>query len=75
MWDISHISRKYVIIRIYPIYERLFIVICTFFGHRAIPKNIENELQIVLIDLIKNKDVNLFYVGNNGDLTHWCEKN
>lgn len=67
MWDISHISRKYVIITIYPIYERLFIVICTFFGHRAIPKNIENELQIVLIDLIKNKDVNLFYVGNNGD--------
>lgn len=53
-YDISHIRKV--------VYRDLY-----FFGHRAIPKNIENELQIVLIDLIKNKDVNLFYVGNNGD--------
>ncbi len=39
---------------------------CTFFGHRDTPKTIEPTLRSVLIDLISNKKVNMFYVGNNG---------
>lgn len=40
---------------------------CTFFGHRRVPKEIEPTLRSTLIDLIENHDVNLFYVGNNGE--------
>ena len=42
-------------------------MICTFFGHRDIPKNIKPTLKRVLVDLIENKNVDLFYVGNNGN--------
>lgn len=55
--------------------ERLFNMICTFFGHREVPESIENDLQRVLIDLIKNKDVNLFYVGNQGNFDALVRKN
>ncbi len=48
---------------------------CTFFGHREVPESIENDLQRVLIDLIKNKDVNLFYVGNQGNFDALVRKN
>lgn len=40
---------------------------CTFFGHRDTPKEIEPTLRSTLVDLIENKNVNLFYVGNNGN--------
>lgn len=40
---------------------------CTFFGHRDTPKKIEPILQSTLIDLIENKNVDSFYVGNQGD--------
>lgn len=50
-------------------------MICTFFGHREVPESIENDLQRVLIDLIKNKDVNLFYVGNQGNFDALVRKN
>lgn len=50
-------------------------MICTFFGHREVPESIENDLQRVLIDLIKNKDVNLFYVGNQGSFDALVRKN
>lgn len=40
---------------------------CTFFGHRDTPKKIEPILQSTLIDLIENKNVDCFYVGNQGD--------
>ncbi len=40
---------------------------CTFFGHRRVPKEIEPTLRSTLIDLIENRDVKLFYVGNNGE--------
>ena len=40
---------------------------CTFFGHRIVPKEIEPTLRSTLIDLIKNHNVNLFYVGNHGE--------
>ena len=39
---------------------------CTFFGHRNITAEIEPILQSTLINLIKNNDVKLFYVGNHG---------
>lgn len=41
-------------------------MVCTFFGHKDTPKEIEPTLRSTLIDLIKNKDVTVFYVGNNG---------
>lgn len=39
---------------------------CTFFGHREIPNKIEPALSSALIDLIENKNVNKFFVGNQG---------
>lgn len=41
-------------------------MVCTFFGHRNTPKEIEPTLRSTLIDLIENRNVDLFYVGNNG---------
>lgn len=40
---------------------------CTFFGHRDTPKKIEPILQSTLKDLIENKNVDCFYVGNQGN--------
>ena len=42
-------------------------MVCTFFGHKDAPKEIEPNLRSTLIDLIENKNVNVFYVGNNGN--------
>ena len=39
---------------------------CTFFGHRECPDSIKVKLREVLIDLIANNDVDMFYVGNQG---------
>ena len=39
---------------------------CTFFGHRDTPKETEPTLRTALEDLILNKNVDTFYVGNNG---------
>ena len=41
-------------------------MVCTFFGHKDTPKEIEPTLRATLIDLIENKNVTVFYVGNNG---------
>lgn len=43
---------------------------CTFFGHKDTPKEIEPTLRSTLIDLIENKNVYNFYVGNNGNFDH-----
>ena len=40
--------------------------VCTFFGHRDCPSSIKPKLYAVLIDLIENHSVDMFYVGNNG---------
>ena len=40
--------------------------ICTFFGHKECPDSIKPQLRDVLIDLITNHDVDMFYVGNQG---------
>ena len=42
-------------------------MICTFFGHRDTPESVAERLNEVLIDLIENKNVDLFYVGNQGN--------
>ncbi len=39
---------------------------CTFFGHRDTGNEIEPILQSTIIDLIENKNVRNFYVGNHG---------
>ncbi len=39
---------------------------CTFFGHHDCPEAIKPKLREVLIDLIENRSVELFYVGNKG---------
>ena len=39
---------------------------CTFFGHRECPDSIKTQLREVLIDLVTNHDVDMFYVGNQG---------
>ena len=41
-------------------------MVCTFFGHKDTPKNIEPTLRTTLVDLIENHGTNMFYVGNNG---------
>ena len=39
---------------------------CTFFGHRDCPNSIKSKLYTVLIDLIENHAVDMFYVGQQG---------
>jgi len=39
---------------------------CTFFGHHDCPSTIKLKLREVLIDLIENQSVDMFYVGNKG---------
>ena len=40
--------------------------VCTFFGHRECPETIKPKLREILIDLIANHGVDMFYVGNQG---------
>ena len=39
---------------------------CTFFGHRDCPETIKPRLREVLVDLIINHNVDMFYVGHQG---------
>ena len=39
---------------------------CTFFGHKDCPESIKPKLREVLIDLIENHAVDMFYVGRQG---------
>ena len=39
---------------------------CTFFGHRDCPESIKARLREALVDLITNQNVDLFYVGHQG---------
>lgn len=48
---------------------------CTFFGHKDTPKEIEPTLRSTLADLIENKNVNMFYVGNNGNFDYIVRSN
>lgn len=49
-------------------------MVCTFFGHKDTPKEIEPTLRSTLIDLIENKNVNVFYVGNNGNFDNMVRR-
>ena len=40
--------------------------VCTFFGHRECPDTIKPKLREILVDLIVNHSVDMFYVGNQG---------
>ena len=40
--------------------------VCTFFGHRECPDTIKPRLREILVDLIANHGVDIFYVGNQG---------
>ena len=42
-------------------------MVCTFFGHRDSPSYIYPQLKAEITNLIKNENVNTFYVGNHGD--------
>lgn len=47
---------------------------CTFFGHSDAPYEIESTLKSKIIDLISDKKVNTFYVGNNGNFDKMVQK-
>lgn len=40
---------------------------CTFFGHRNAPEYLKNEIYKMIEFLIKERRVDRFYVGNNGN--------
>lgn len=40
--------------------------VCTFFGHHDCPAEVKSKLREILIDLIENHSVDVFYVGNKG---------
>ncbi len=40
--------------------------VCTFFGHRSVSRETLIPLEKILTDLIENKGVDTFYVGNHG---------
>ncbi|MBQ4573973.1 MAG: hypothetical protein IJA85_02150 [Clostridia bacterium] len=50
-------------------------ITCTFFGHRDTPKKIEPILRSTLMDLIENKHVELFFVGNQGSFDALVRRN
>ena len=41
-------------------------MVCTFFGHRDCPETIKPKLRATIINLIENHNVDMFYVGNQG---------
>ncbi len=41
-------------------------MVCTFFGHRDTPTEIEGVLRSVILEMIQLKNVDMFYVGNQG---------
>lgn len=42
-------------------------MVCAFFGHRDAPIEILDKIKETVINLIEERDVTKFYVGNNGD--------
>ena len=49
-------------------------MVCAFFGHRQIPNAIEPKLKETTINLILNKNVDVFYVGNQGGFDSMVRK-
>lgn len=48
-------------------------VTCTFFGHKDTPNEIKPTLKSVIVELIENKNVFNFYVGNHGSFDYMVE--
>lgn len=48
--------------------------ICTFFGHRDAPKETETILKDVIIELIEQYNVDIFYVGDSGSFDGMVRK-
>ena len=49
-------------------------MICSLFGHRDAPETIKSTLKTILLDLIENKNVNIFYIGNNGSFDRMAKE-
>ncbi len=49
-------------------------MICTFFGHRDVPDSTQEILEDIITYLIKEKNVNTFYIGNNGHFDYLVKK-
>lgn len=49
-------------------------MICTFFGHRTAEWKIQEKLELTIVDLIENKCVDTFYVGNQGKFDYMVIK-
>lgn len=49
-------------------------ICCTFAGHKSIVERIDDKLYNCILDLVINKNVSCFYVGNNGDFDMMCAK-
>lgn len=47
---------------------------CTFFGHRKCPKEVVLPLKSTLEDLIEKQNVDMFYVGNQGNFDSTVRK-
>lgn len=47
---------------------------CTFFGHRDCNERDLSDLKRKIVDLIENKNVVKFYVGNNGNFDRCVQK-
>lgn len=50
-------------------------MICTFFGHRDAPDEIQPILEKAIVNLIEKEGVRKFYVGNNGKFDSIVKKN
>ena len=48
--------------------------VCTFFGHKDTPEETKSILRSALIYLIEKQNVDLFYVGNNGNFDSMVAK-
>ncbi len=47
---------------------------CVLFGHRDTPLSISEILKEPLIELIEHKNINLFYLGNQGNFDYLARK-
>ena len=41
-------------------------MVCTFFGHRQIHKDISELIENAVVNIMEKENVDMFYVGNNG---------
>ncbi len=49
-------------------------MVCTFFGHRDTPHDVEERLKAVLTALITTKGVDTFYIGHQGNFDFIARK-